>query len=206
MKYTYTHVVVRKRGKLPHWHVPNGLYFITYRLAGSLPRQIENTIASLRSSLVVARERDFDGSDARRIEREIFRITETQLDQGVGECWLRSTDVARTVVSSLEFRDGQEYDMMAYAVMPYHVHVVCRLKHDDLSLVIKSWKSYTAHEANKILGRSGTFWQSDYFDVLLRDSDQLQKTIQYVVDNPTAAGLKDWPHVRTWPERIGELI
>jgi REP element-mobilizing transposase RayT len=203
--YTYEHVVVRKRGKLPHWHVPNGLYFITYRLAGSLPRYVENEIASLRRSLVIARERDFNGEDARRIEREIFKITETQLDGGYGECWLRNMDVAHAVVSSFEFRDGHEYAMMAVAVMPNHVHVVCRLM-EDLALVMKGWKSYTAHEANKILGRSGTFWQSDYYDVLMRDSDQLQRTIQYVVDNPAAAGLTDWPHVRTWPDRIGEAL
>ena len=144
--YTYDHVVIRKRGKLPHWHVPNGLYFITYRLAGSLPRPVEDEIATLRRSLIVARERDFGGKDARRIEREIFKITEAQLDSGYGECWLRNTDVARTVVSSLEFRDGHQYDLMAFAVMPNHVHLVCRLKSEDLASVMKDWKSYTAHD------------------------------------------------------------
>jgi REP element-mobilizing transposase RayT len=205
-KYTYNDVVVRKRGRLPHWHVPNGLYFITYRLAGSLPRHIEDEIASLRSSLVIARERDFDGKDARLIEREIFKITEAQLHMSGGECWLRNNEVAQTVAASFEHRDGHEYDMLAYAVMPNHVHLVCRLKAKELASVMKTWKSYTAHAANKILGRSGVFWQSDYFDVLMRDSDQLQRTIQYVLDNPATAGLKEWPHVRSWPERIGELI
>jgi hypothetical protein len=74
---------------------------------------------------------------------------------------------------------------------------------DDL---IKRWKSYTAHEANAILGRSGTFWQADYFDVLMRDSDQLQRTIEYVLNNPAKAGLHDWPYTRSWPERIHEII
>ena len=195
---------MRKRGKLPHWHVPNGLYFITYRLADSLPRHIEDEIAALRRSLSIARQRDFDGRDARRIEREIFKITEKHLDLGRGDCWLRNMSVASTVVSAFEFRDGHEYDLMAFAVMPNHVHLVCRLK-EDLAIVMKSWKSYSAHEANKILGR-GPFWQSDYYDVLMGDSDQLQRTIQYVVDNPVAAGLKDWPHVRTWPDRIAEAL
>lgn len=205
MKYWYDNAVVRKRGKIPHWHVPNGIYFVTYRLVGSLPRHIEEQISLLRTKLLAVNQREFGGPEARAIERNIFKITEAELDQNRGECWLRDADVADLVCSSFEHGDGKQYEMIAFAVMPNHVHIVFRLL-GDLDQVVKSWKSYTAHRANEILRRSGPLWQSDYFDVLVRDSEQLQRTITYVLDNPAKAGLVDWPHTRTMPERIARMI
>lgn len=76
MRYVYENVVVRKRGKLPHWHVANGIYFLTYRLAGSQPAAFEREIALLRARLVVARQHEFHGKSARELEREIFRRTD----------------------------------------------------------------------------------------------------------------------------------
>jgi REP-associated tyrosine transposase len=206
MKYWYENVVVRKRAKIPHWHVPNGIYFVTYRLAGSLPRHVEGEIAALRAKLIAARKDDFKGAEARAIEREIFRQTEAELDQSHGDCWLRNREVASLVISSFEHDDGNDYELIAFVVMPNHVHVLFRLLAGELHEVIKCWKSYTSHRANEILKRTGTFWQSDYFDVLIRDSEQLERTITYVWNNPMKAGFGDWPHVRTFPERIARMI
>lgn len=205
MKYWYENVVIRKRGKIPHWHVPNGIYFVTYRLADSLPRHVEEQIALMRAKLLTAREHDYASAEAREIERNIFKITEAELDQSRGNCWLRNSEVATVVISSFEHDDGKDYELVALAIMPNHVHVVFRLK-NDLDVVIKRWKSYTAHRANEVLKRSGAFWQSNYFDVLVRNSQQLQRTITYVLDNPAKAGIFEWPHTRTWPERIALMI
>jgi REP element-mobilizing transposase RayT len=195
VKYWYENVVVRKRGKIPHWHVPNGIYFVTYRLAGSLPRHVEGEIAAMRAKLLAARAHDSD-AEARTIERDIFRQTEAVLDRSHGDCWLRDRDVARLAISAFEHGDGTDYELVAFAVMPNHVHVVFRLITGQLHEVIKRWKSFTSHHANAILKRTGTFWQSDYFDVLVRDSEQLERTITYVLNNPAKAGFVDWPHTR----------
>jgi putative transposase len=40
----------------------------------------------------------------------------------------------------------------------------CWLGRNSLDRIVHSWKSYSAHRANRILGRSGTFWHRDYFD------------------------------------------
>ena len=206
VKYWYENVAVRKRGKIPHWHVPNGIYFVTYRLAGSLPRHVEHQIALMRAKLIAARKDDYDGAEARAIERDIFRQTEAQLDQSDGDCWLRDHEVAGVVISAFEHGDADEYELIAFVVMPNHVHVVFRLLAGELHEVVKRWKSYTAHRANEILKRAGVFWQSDYFDVLIRDSEQLERTITYVLNNPAKAGLVGWPHMRTFPERIARMI
>ena len=80
--------------------------------------------------------------------------------------------------------------------MPNHVHVVIRTKSDEtLDGICGSWKSYTAHEANRILGREGRFWEREYFDRLIRDERDLEDTVSYVLNNPSKAGLTDWPWV-----------
>ena len=61
--------------------------------------------------------------------------------------------------------------------------------------VIHSWKSFTAKRVNRILGRSGPLWGREYYDHLVRDRDQLSRTIRYVINNPLKAGLLDWAWV-----------
>lgn len=92
--------------------------------------------------------------------------------------------------------DGKRYRLVAWCVMPNHVHVVCKLlPGQELSSVLKSWKSYTAKKSDEILGRSGAFWQREYYDRLIRDEDEFERAIRYVVSNPARAGLKNWKWV-----------
>jgi REP element-mobilizing transposase RayT len=155
--------------------------------------------------LALARTSNYHGDDAQNLEGQIFKLTESELDQNRGDCWLRNTEVAEMVVSAFEHADNAEYEMLALAVMPNHVHVVFQLN-SALDHVVQRWKSFTSHRANDILGRRGSFWQADYYDVLIRDSGQLERTVKYVIDNPAKGGLTDWPYTRVWSERILELI
>jgi len=68
-----------------------------------------------------------------------------------------------------------------------------------LERILHSWKSYTAKRANEILGQTGVFWQSEYYDRIIRNDEDLERTIEYVLNNPTKAGLVDWP----WVGRAG---
>jgi hypothetical protein len=69
-------------------------------------------------------------------------------------------------------------------------------------LSAKRWKSFSSKESNKLLNRTGSFWQEDYFDHIIRDMRELHDTIEYVMNNPAKAGLRDWAFVRMYPERI----
>jgi menaquinone-specific isochorismate synthase len=83
--------------------------------------------------------------------------------------------------------------------MPNHVHAVCRLFHEEtLDRVVHSWKSYTANRANRILGRKGTLWMREYYDRIVRNRWELERTIRYVCDNPVKAGLREWEWVRVY--------
>src|SRR5581483_10984806 len=61
---------------------------------------------------------------------------------------------------------GQRYRLLAWCLMPNHVHVVMDMLEGKASLgaIVRSWKSFTARRANEQLGRSGAFWHADYFD------------------------------------------
>ena len=90
--------------------------------------------------------------------------------------------------------------------MPNHVHVVVEtLEGHTFSDVVKSWKSFTSRQANSRLGRTGAFWEPDYFDRYMRNEDHLMRTIEYVENNPVKAGLVDkavdWPWSSASQER-----
>jgi len=77
--------------------------------------------------------------------------------------------------------------------MPNHAHVVFTAMGDHgLDDILHSWKSYSAHEANRILGRTGHFWQREYFDHLIRNEASFRKIVDYVQENPIKAGLRNW--------------
>jgi REP element-mobilizing transposase RayT len=94
--------------------------------------------------------------------------------------------------------------------MPNHVHVVCQVppsnpreettslqnvehEHVTLTEILQSVKKYTALKSNRLLARSGQFWHRESYDHVIRDSDELERTIWYIVNNPVKAGLvEDW--------------
>ncbi len=82
--------------------------------------------------------------------------------------------------------------------MPNHVHVLIEVKEHSLSDIVRSWKSYTAHQVNKLLGRTGRFWMPDYFDRFIRDERHFAATVEYIRQNPVKAGLVDAPEKWPW--------
>jgi REP element-mobilizing transposase RayT len=78
--------------------------------------------------------------------------------------------------------------------VPNHVHVLFSLLQENtLKEILHGWKSYSAHQANKLLGRTGPFWQREYFDHLVRSESSLLKITEYIRHNPPKAGLQNWP-------------
>ena len=93
--------------------------------------------------------------------------------------------------------DSERYQLLAWCVMPNHLHVVVETMEGFANAaIIHSWKSFIAHAANKILNREGVFWQRDYYDREVRDGDHYARLVPYVENNPVKAGLvamaEDW--------------
>ena len=59
-----------------------------------------------------------------------------------------------------------------------------------MNKVLHSWKSFTAHELNMLLGRRGTVWQDESFEHIVRSAEQLFYFRKYIAENPSKACLK----------------
>ena len=147
-------------------------------------------------------------------QKRYFGKFDKWLDKAVcGERWLSDERIAQLVYDAILYRDRKQYNLTCFTIMPNHVHMVfsplnaaqpdrSRSKRKSgkylLSPIMESLKGYTAGEANKILGRSGSFWQHESYDRVVRDANELQRIIKYVLNNPVKAGLTDRPELWKW--------
>jgi REP element-mobilizing transposase RayT len=186
----------RSRGYLPHFDGIEIPQFITIHLADSIPRRVIERWKRELKSLKYEQERIL-------LQRRI----EKYLDQGYGEALLKHHEVASMVQDSLLRFDGLRYRLFAWVVMPNHVHaLMTRFENYELKDILHSLKSYTAHEANKMLHRSGQFWIEEYFDRYMRNQEHFRKTVLYIENNPVKARLcqkpGDWPYRSAWFRKI----
>jgi REP element-mobilizing transposase RayT len=193
-----TSPIYKHRGKfLPHWSHHSATYFVTFRLADSIPRDLANQYRDERNRLLAEAEkasgekRDLLLNQARNVVTGQF---DTLLDKGNGAAHFNDPKAAGLVARALTHFDRERYRLWAYCVMPNHVHTVVEpLGNHKLDAILHSWKSYTANDVNKLLKRKGPFWQPDYFDHLIRRQESFEYFVQYTLDNPTKAGLHNWP-------------
>ena len=197
-KPRFGEVNIRERGRLPHWERDGGTYFVTFRLADSLPATVLAKLVERQRVLQSAKTSGLKLLPAQKLLVAEYspRKIEEYFDRGAGACHLRDPRIAELVANALRFWDGERYRLMAWCVMPNHVHVVFRLlPGQELDHLMRSWKSYTARMANRILGRTGAFWQREYYDRLVRDASELERAVQYITSNPERAGLTGWSWV-----------
>ena len=175
---------VRYRGYIPHFE-NRGYQFITFRLYDSVPQEL---IEEWRLAITQENTSEQTSEECRRLHRLVDQYEDT----GHGQCFLADSRVADVMRQALEHDDGKKYDLLSYCIMPNHVHVLVYVYEGvSLSSVMHSWRSYTAHEANKILGRVGEFWMKDYYDRYIRNADHYRAVVQYIEHNPEKVGLKD---------------
>ena len=134
-------------------------------------------------------------SDHAALQRKIERYA----DAGYGSCLLKTPICAGIVQKALQYFDGERYRLLAWCIMPNHVHVLLELKDArwPLSSIVQSWKSYSARLINRHRGQAGRLWMPDYFDRYVRDDAHLAACLAYIRQNPVKAGLvsipQDWP-------------
>jgi REP element-mobilizing transposase RayT len=133
-------------------------------------------------------------------QRRWFGKFDEYLGRGLcGEMFLRNELVANIVAEAIRYRDGKVYTLDAFTIMPNHGHLVFTPLEKDkgvyysLTEILQSLKRHTARKANEVLGRSGAFWQDESYDHIVRNQAELERIIQYVINNPVKAGLvEDW--------------
>jgi len=168
---------------LPHCDEPGRIQSITFRLNDSLPKELLQRLIEETKNSREPHDSQVD-SHARRQRLEAL------LAAGHGACWLGQPEIAKLVEDALRHFDGQRYRLLAWCVMPNHVHVLIgTLEGFPLGDVVQSWKSFTAQAINRQLGREGVVWYPDYFDRFIRDDRHLRAVVDYIESNPVAAGL-----------------
>lgn len=168
------------RGDLPHIHKDGCTYFVTFCLADAVPARLnwKRLIEDTDEPAEIAEQFD--------------------LDPALGDCTLREPRVASIVEDSMLHFQGSRYALSAWSVMPNHVHAMVTPYADHtLSGILHSWKSFSAHQINKHLGRTGSVWQKESFDHLVRDENSFQQFVAYTEENPVVAGL--CRHPDEWP-------
>jgi len=185
---------------LPHYQPPGATLFITFRLAGSLPRAVIDELLAEQRRVDQALGQFTDAEEracrAYQEARRLFgRWDESLAANRDGPHWLAEPRIAKMVADSLHYRDGRIVQLEAFCIMPNHVHLVCTPLENPgggyhaLTAILHSLKRYTAREANKMLTRRGTFWQQESYDHAVRDEGEFRRIVAYVLNNPVKAGL-----------------
>ncbi len=198
------------RGRLPHYDAARLLQAITYHLADSLP------------AAVLARiQAEIDSVPAELQDTERRKRLDAWLDAGHGSCALRHSELAACVVDTWQRFVGERYDLLAWVVMPNHVHVLISVYRGmALGKIVQSWKSYTGRRIQQFLeeeeeadcragarrsqdrSQTGAVWMREYWDRAIRDERHFLATLNYIHANPVKAGLvaapEDWQWSSAW--------
>ena len=190
------------RRHLPHWD-PGGVpIFLTWTLKGCLPEEVMERLREERRRWEKRPPRRGETAAERRIREDklFFLAVDRFLDrpgEGFGPMHLKDPNAAAIVEESILHGAGERYDLLAWCVMSNHVHVLLKPRW-KLSEVTRGIKGYTAHRINGLLGTRGrTLWQDESYDHWARDESAMMRIIDYIENNPVAAGLcrrpEDWP-------------
>jgi REP element-mobilizing transposase RayT len=208
------------RRNLPHIQPLGETFFLTFRLAGSLPQIVVDQWNEERQWLNHLKQNnplhhELVKSD---FDRAWFIKFEALLDGGeYGPVWLKEDRIAAKVAESLHHRDGKVYRLDAFSIMPNHVHVVFKplpagpagselsqvdgFRYHSLAAIMQSLKGYTAYQANRLLDRDGEFWAHESYDHYVRDADEWKRIVTYVLSNPVKARYVDNWRVWKWNYR-----
>lgn len=202
---------------LPHYHPPNATYFITFRLADSLPWEAVRRLQEQYEAEIRRLEQTLSGAalaEARYHEqkRHFGRMDEL-LDRALhGPRWLAEPECARIVMEYIRELEPAHYRLHAFCLMSNHVHLLIDQQnipapaprrdekhYTALSRALRLLKGKSAALCNRHLGRrEKAFWQHESYDHVVRNAREYERILAYIVNNPVKAGLvtdwQDWPY------------
>ena len=179
------------KNRLPHWQQGEAWVFVTWRLGDSLPKAKLDQWKEERAIWLSHHPEPWDEKTETEYHDRFSSQMDEWLDLGSGSCVLKDPVNAKMVADALKHFDGERYEIGSFVVMPNHVHVLFRpLGKQALPEILKSWKGFTAREINKRIGKTGTLWQDEYWDRLIRSEQHFFKVAEYIRENPAKANLR----------------
>ncbi|MGY8693302.1 MAG: transposase [Verrucomicrobiia bacterium] len=108
----------------------------------------------------------------------------------MGSCLLSQPAHSKIVANALLYFESKRYTLGEWVIMPNHVHAIVTPNPGfDLSNILHSWKSFTATRINQLTGKTGSLWQKESYNQILRDESHQWKFEEYIRNNPTKAGI-----------------
>lgn len=200
---------------LPHHQPVGATFFITFRLFGSIPAHVLNELKAEKDKRIrkLKRTKDRYSGQLENEAKRYFAAFDNYMDKNSsGPHWLRDSNVAKIVTDKIHSFEKSYYDLIAYCIMSNHVHLLIdtanqleELNEDQIDDsytqvydFLKLLKGASAHEANQLIGRKGSFWEKGSYDHIVKNEKELRNIIDYILQNPVKAGLTDewqnWPH------------
>ena len=192
------------RRNLLHITLNQKAYLITFWLHKSVPTDVMKMIKSNYDSecrlLLNIKEVNFRKKKIYDLQKKYFGIFDGYLDKSESNGkYLNDMRIANMISESIKYRDKKEYELLAYSIMPNHVHLVIYVERfvKPLHKILQSLKRHTARQGNIILNRTGNpFWHSESYDHYVRDYWELSRILDYTINDPAKAGLvnkaEDW--------------
>lgn len=199
--------MVYYKRNLPHFLPKGYAFFVTFRLANTIPKNVYDEIKT-RYNSEIKRIMGYDNDKKKyeaykNLQNYVFRKYESILDKAdFGRDWLRNEKIAKIVENAFYFNNKKKYDLIAFTIMPNHVHIILKPYEDEqkanktgksekyvLTKIVGNIKSFTANKANEELKRKGSFWHNESYDHVIRDEKELRAFTEYILNNPVKAGL-----------------
>ena len=175
---------------LPHWRQDGATYFVTFRLADSLPEAKQIEIKNIRAHWEFSHPEPRSEADWEKHARDVIRRTEAWSDEGHGACHFREQRWVDDLQDRMHHFHGERYQLNTWVIMPNHCHLVIRpFDGYELENLIGAMKGVTAKHINAAIGQSGELWEQECFDRIVRDTEHLDRVVQYIGNNPRAARL-----------------
>ncbi|MCM8809819.1 MAG: transposase, partial [Candidatus Omnitrophica bacterium] len=178
---------------LPHWTKSGSIYWITFRLADSLPQEKINQWKEEYEIWSKNNPKPLNEKQWEEYNKKFGNKFENWLDAGYGSCILSKPEIREKVKECIMKFDNEKLKIHAVVIMPNHVHLLIEpFPGYSLSEILKGIKGASAREINKILGITGNkIWMEESYDHIVRSEKEYCHFIQYIFENPKKANLSE---------------
>ncbi|MFQ5676288.1 MAG: Eco57I restriction-modification methylase domain-containing protein, partial [bacterium] len=181
------------RRNLPHWTKAGAVYWVTFRLADSLPQEKLNDWKAERELWISRHPEPWGDKEWKEYDEQFGKRLEKWLDSGYGSCDLAKPGIRKILQECLLRFNGERLRLHAAVIMPNHVHLLLEpLADNSLPELLKGIKGASSRKINQILETTGTsFWMDESYDHIVRSEAQYHHFIWYITENPVKANLSE---------------
>ena len=185
------------------------MYFVTGRLADSMPQEKLRQWKDERETwlrvhgLATAEQLDTLPKRAQHeFHARFTRQWHDWLNAGYGACVLRTPEIRELFLHRLGEHEGARHELDAWAALPNHFHALVTPTSATLGEVVQIWKGGSAFDINQALRRTGTLWQAEPYDHIVRSAAQWRHYRRYIAENPIKAKL----HEGEYSVGVGKVV